>query len=228
MEKEKDNFFRFICLMTEVVVEVLRCRLKQSYINSKLQTLPSFLQEIDVLHTIYHLFFPEYLCCWRGCRSQLAKGFSREQWAMLYDSDPSRCCKTNQKDVNKICIYCVTPKLVDEMDLDLSLLSLILMNCCNLMHHEREAVLKFREMKNRYISHRSKCSLSNSDFKRLWYEAECQIKQLNNTHIYLDKLLNLLHRPMDEALMQKYFVHCLESTKIEHLESEVRLALFFI
>ncbi|CAG2229008.1 IFIH1 [Mytilus edulis] len=78
-------------------------------------------------------------------------------------------------------------------------------------------------MKNLYISHSSKFSLSNSDFKRLWHEAEYLIKQLNSTHIYLNKQLNLLHRPMDEALMQKYFVHCLESTKIEHLESEMKV-----
>lgn len=226
MEKEKENFFRFICLMTEIVVEVLRCRLKQSYRNSKLPTLPSFLQEINVLHTIFHLFFPTYLCCWRGCRSELAKGFSKEQWAILYDADSSRCCKQNRKDMDKLCICCVTPKQVDESKLDLSLLSLILINCCNLMPHEKEAVRKIREMKNLYISHSSKFSLSNSDFKSLWHEAEYLIKQLNSTHVYLNKQLNLLHRPMDEALMQKYFVHCLESSKIEHLESEVRLALF--
>ncbi|CAC5390399.1 unnamed protein product [Mytilus coruscus] len=214
MEKEKDNFYRFICLITEVGGEVQRCRLKQSYSNLNLQTLSQFLNDRDVLHTLFHLFFPSHLCCWKGCsKTQRAKGFSKNQWNILYDTDPIHCCKQNQKDFDKICICCVTSKNVNESDLDLSLLSLILNNCCNLTQKEQIAVKYLRDMKNNYISHRPMLSLSNSDFQSLWHQAEINIKHLDSTNIYACQLNNLLHRPMDVSLMQKYFVYCLEASE---------------
>ncbi|CAC5381115.1 unnamed protein product [Mytilus coruscus] len=220
MGNEKDNFFRFICLITEVVADVLRYRLKQSYRNSNLQI---FLKDTNVLHTIFHLFFPAHSCCWRGCRTQLGNVFSKKQWDILYDSDLARCCKPNQKDPNKICMCCVTSKNVDESDLDLSLLSLILINCCNLMPNEKEAIQKIREMKNDHISHNPNCSLSNLDFESLMNTLGYSIKHLDSTNIYLNRYENVLNRPMDESLMQKYFVYCAESTKIVHLESEIKV-----
>lgn len=221
MESGKDNMFRFLCLNTEVVAKVLRSRLKQSYKNSNVQTLSSFLKDADILHIIFHLFFSVHSCCWRGCRTHTSRVLSKKQFDILYDSDPSRCCINNQNDPNKICVCCVTPKHVDEDDIDISLLSCILINCCNLMPNEKEAVQKLREIKNEYISHNPKCSLTNSDFESLWNNSEFYIKHLDSTNIYLNTRENVLNRPMDESLMQKYFV---ESVKMKH---EVRFRFFF-
>lgn len=226
MADERVNFFRFVCLMAEVVADVLRSRLKQSYRYSNLLTLTSFLNDKNVLHTFFHLFHPAQLCCNESCKTHLSKGFSKEQWNILYDTDPTLCCKQNQKDPTRICICCVTSKNVDESNLDLSLLSLILNNCCNLNPAEKAAVHTFREMKNRYISHNPKFSLSKSKLESLWHGVEYNIKQLVSTNSFLYKQQNLLHRPMDESLMQKYFVYSLESTKLEHLETEVRFIPF--
>lgn len=223
MGSEKENFFRFICLITEVVVDVLRYRLNQSYRNSNLQT---FLKDTDVLHTIFHLFFQTHSCCWKGCRTHASRVLSKKQWDILYDSDPARCCNQNQNDTNKTCMCCVTPKSVDESDLDLSLLSLILINCCNLMPNEKEATQKIRETKNNYISHNPNCSLSNVEFESLLNTLGYSIKHLDSTNIYLSRYENILNRTLDETLMKQYFTYCAESTKIQHFETEVRFILF--
>lgn len=226
MGSETENFFRFICLISELVADVLRYRLKQSYINSNFQT---FLKDNDVLHTIFHLFFPIYSCCWKGCRTHASRVLSKKQWDILYDSDPVRCCKPKQRDPNETCMCCVTPKSVDESDLDISLLSLILINCCNLMPNEKEAIQKIREMKNNYISHNPHCSLSNVDFESLLNILRHSIKHLDSTNIYLSRYENILNRTLDETLMKQYFTYCAESTKTEHLETmetEVRFVPF--
>lgn len=228
MANERVNFFRFVCLMAEVVADVLRSRLKKSYIYYNVLTLTSLLKDKNVLHTFFHLFYSAKLCCNISCKTQLPKVFSKEQWNILYDADPTLCCRQNQKDLTRICICCVTSKNVDESNLDLSLLSLILNNCCNLNAIEKAAVRTFREMKNAYISHNPKFSLSNSELESLWHGVEYNIKHLDSTNIFLNKQQNLLQRPMDESLMQKYFVYSLESTNMEHLETEVRFILFFI
>lgn len=223
MEKEKANCFRFIYLMVEVVPEILRFRLKQSYRNSNLKTLPSFLKENNVLHTLFHLFYDSSsYCCWNGCRIQRErpKGFSKEQWNILYDADSTKYCQKNPKYPNKICICCVTPKNIDEKVLDLSLLCLLLNNCSNLMPNEKEAVQNIRELKNDHVSHKSSCRLSKSDFLILWKKAELYIKHLDSTNIYLHQRENLLKGPIDESLMQQYFVQSLETM------SEVRLIFF--
>lgn len=227
MGSEKDNFFRFICLITEVVAEVFRCRLKQSYKNSHVKSLPSFLKDTGVLHTIFHLFFPRQLCCWKGCRTQ-SSNVSIKQWNILYDSDPSRCCNQNQKDPSKICLCCVSPKNVDESDLDLSLLSLILINCCNLMPNEAEAVHRLRDMKNVFFSHNRNCSLSQLDFESLLENTKIYTQHLDSTNIYLKNHLNVLNRPLDESLMQKYFMYGLESMSMEQVRNEVRYRVFVI
>lgn len=221
MDEEKELFFRFLCLITEVVPEVLQCRLEQTYTNLNVQTLQSFLGNENVLHTIFHLFYQGYLCCWNTrCETKRAKGFIIGQWDSLYNADLSLRCNKKQNDTNDICICRVTPKNVVERDLDLSLLSLILINCSNLLPREKEAVKKFRQMKNDYISHNRKCSLSKSEFDKLWEEATIYIKDLNNTQIYLDEQENLRHRSLDEPLMEKYIKKCLEC---EQKESQVRL-----
>lgn len=215
MEEERVNFFRFLCLLTEVVAEVLRCRLKQSFLPSKVQTLQSFLKNDDVLHTLFHLFFQSQ-CCSNCVWPHSEKGLYKRQWNVIYDADRKLCCKPNLKDSNKICLCCVTPKDVDTKDLDLSLLSLILINCCKLGPNEVEAVKQLRQMKNDYASHNTNNCLTNTDFNRLWSQAKRYIIILNNTNLYLSMQENILHRPMDEALMQNYFVTC------QNIESQVK------
>ncbi|CAG2224607.1 unnamed protein product [Mytilus edulis] len=223
MEKEKENYYRFICVIYEVGGDVQRCRLKRSYISSNFQILSHFLNDRDVLHTLFHLFFPTHLCCWKGCcKTQRAKGFSTNQWDILYDADPSLCCKQNEK----ICICCVTAKNVSESDLDISLLSLILNNCCNLTPNEKIAVQSLRDMKNNYISHPTNMSLSNSDFQSLWCQVEHNIKHLDSTKTYLYQQQILLHRPMDVSLVQKYFNNCFDASA--QLDSKMKNLHAFI
>lgn len=88
------------------------------------------------------------------------------------------------------------------------------------MPNEKEAVQNIRELKNDHVSHKSSCRLSKSDFLILWEKAELYIKHLDSTNIYLLQRENLLKGPIDESLMQQYFVQSLDTI------SEVRLKLF--
>ncbi|CAG2253702.1 unnamed protein product [Mytilus edulis] len=167
-------------------------------------------------------FFQHTYAAGKNKQTQRAKGFSTNQWDILYDADPSLCCKQNEK----ICICCVTAKNVSESDLDISLLSLILNNCCNLTPNEKIAVQSLRDMKNNYISHPTNMSLSNSDFQSLWCQVEHNIKHLDSTKTYLYQQQILLHRPMDVSLVQKYFNNCFDASA--QLDSKMKNLHAFI
>lgn len=203
--EDRRRFFVLGSLFLEIVTPLFRTRLEEYYQKCSLRSLRDFLNHQPVLHTLFHLRHRNAWCCRDkvNCKSSRSLPLNYSQWDLMYVENPGPGIH------NCHCKY--TAKMVDSSDIDITLLGLILLNCCDLSPQDEDAVRMLLQCKNECISHNTNASMTQPDFSSAWTVLEKFVLQLDITK--QDDLTRILKRPLDEALCQRYFVHLLDIHK---------------
>ena len=139
-----------------------------------------------------HLLDPANRAILKNLRTKRA--MFKEQWDKLYPGGGST----------------VTSK-----GFDISLLSLLLTNICNLRKPKEDDVVKIRKYRNKLYGHICKPAISHADFSMYWNDIETVLVRLGAKQEDIDHLRIQSLDPGDE----KYYTKCLQ----EWEESEERV-----
>ncbi|XP_071124919.1 uncharacterized protein [Mytilus edulis] len=201
----------------------MRKRLEDSYKSTGFGCLQDFINSLLVKHILFHLRHKNSKCCVdkANCVNQQSLPLNYSQWNRMYTAGSAKH--------NCHCKY--TAKPISLNDLDLTLLSLILLNCCSLSSDEETLISDIREFKNNYLSHNTDGAISETEYTTLWTDLTSYVQQLdpNKQH----DLVITQNRPLDESLCQ-YYVTCLLDvhvilekidTKIDATSAEIRTTI---
>ncbi|CAC5380605.1 unnamed protein product [Mytilus coruscus] len=127
------------------------------------------------------------------------------------------------------CKYTANP--ISLNDLDLTLLSLILLNCCSLSSNEGTLISDLREFKNNFLSHNTDGAISETEYSTLWTDLTSYVLQLDPSK--QNDLVIIQNRPLDESLCQYYVTSLLDvhvilekiDTKIDATSAEIRTTI---
>ncbi|XP_052089744.1 uncharacterized protein LOC127726386 [Mytilus californianus] len=200
----------------EVVTPVFRQRLEKDYKSKGLGCLQDFINSKPVLHILFHLRHKNTQCCVdsTNCVNHGPLPLNYSQWDLLYIEKPTSGFHHCH------CKY--SAKVVTLDDLDISLASLILLNCCNLAPNERSLISDLRQFKNNYLSHNTKGAITQAEYTTLWGDPSKQ-----------DDFIRIQNRPLDDSLCNKYVVCLLDihqkleeiSDKLESSTAEILTAM---
>ncbi|XP_063419229.1 uncharacterized protein LOC134702062 [Mytilus trossulus] len=125
MDREDKRRYLIVgSVILEIVSPLLRKKLEDGYTSKGLGCLQDFVNSLPVKHILFHLRHKNNKCCvdTANCVNQQSLPLKYNQWNRMYTA--------GSKKHNCHCKY--TPKPISLKDLDLTLLSLILLNCCSL------------------------------------------------------------------------------------------------
>ncbi|CAC5381851.1 unnamed protein product [Mytilus coruscus] len=225
---DPDNRRRYFVVgsvILEIVTPVFRQRLEKDYKGKGLGCLQDFINSKPVIHILFHLRHTNIKCCVdsTNCRNRRKLPLNYSQWDLLYTENPGppkHHCH---------CLYTTNNVKLD--DLDISLASLILLNCCNLTPNEETLIKELREFKNNYLSHNTKGAITEKEYQTLWNDLMTYVLQLDPSK--QDDFIRIQNRPLDDSLCNKYFVCLLDihkkleeiSDKLESSTAEILTAM---
>ncbi|CAC5381876.1 unnamed protein product [Mytilus coruscus] len=178
-------------------------RIEIDYTSCGLASLQDFLNKQSTIHVLFHLRHRNTWCCKdkTKCSNNRSLPLQYCQWDLLYtETNPG----VNPHDCH--CKFSANP--VQLGDLDITLASLILLNCCNLTPDEKAAIKKLRQYKNDYLSHNIKGAITKREYRTLWADLTNFILQLDPSK--QDNLTRIEARPLDEALCSRYCISLLD------------------
>ena len=195
-EEDRRRYFVVASVILEIVTPLFRKQLEDSYKRSQYTCLQDFLNHQQVRHTLFHFCHRKTNCCkdQRNCNYLKRLPLYQKQWDLLYTKvgqNPHHLCHCN-----------FTANPVQTADLDMTLASLILMNCCNLAQPIEKAIRSLRKYKNDYLSHNTDIGITETEYNILWQSMTTFILQLDVSK--KDDLIRIENRPLDVALYTKY------------------------
>ncbi|VDI39892.1 Hypothetical predicted protein [Mytilus galloprovincialis] len=211
---DRRRYFIVGSVILEIVTPVFRQRLVKDYKGKGLGCLQDFINSKPVIHILFHLRHTNIKCCvdTTNCRNRRKLPLNYSQWDLLYTENPGppkHHCH---------CLYTTNNVKLD--DLDITLASLILLNCCNLTHNEETLIKELREFKNNYLSHNTKGAISEKEYQTLWNDLMTRVLQLDPSK--QDDFIRIQNRPLDDSLCNKYFVCLLDiHKKLEEISDKL-------
>ncbi|CAC5391362.1 unnamed protein product [Mytilus coruscus] len=208
MDKEgRRRFFVVISAFVEVVMPVLRKRIERDFLNKNIRTFRDFLNSKPILHTLFHLCFGGMMCCTDtiNCISCRSSPIYKTQWYILFVENRSVC--------GRLCHCNYTANTIQLKDIDITLAATILRNCCILSPAEGKSVDTLRKYKNTLLSHHTKGTLTEPDFKEIWRVIRINIMIIDNSMEFKNDLMTMEKKTLDETLCQQYYTHCVDVFK---------------
>ncbi|XP_071127761.1 uncharacterized protein [Mytilus edulis] len=211
---DRRRYFIVGSVILEIVTPVFRQRLEKDYNSKGLGCLQDFINSKPVIHILFHLRHTNIKCCvdTTNCRNRRKLPLNYSQWDLLYTENPGppkHHCH---------CLYTTNNVTLD--DLDITLASLILLNCCNLISNEETLIKELREFKNNYLSHNTKGAITEKEYQTLWDDLMTRVLQLDPSK--QDDFIRIQNRPLDDSLCNKYFVCLLDiHKKLEEISDKL-------
>ncbi|XP_076117217.1 uncharacterized protein LOC143084986 [Mytilus galloprovincialis] len=211
---DRRRYFIVGSVIIEIVTPVFRQRLEKDYKSKGLGSLQDFINSKPVIHILFHLRHTNIKCCvdTTNCRNRRKLPLNYSQWDLLYTENPGppkHHCH---------CLYTTNNVKLD--DLDITLASLILLNCCSLTSVEETLIKELREFKNNYLSHNTKGAISEKEYQTLWNDLMTRVLQLDPSK--QDDFIRIQNRPLDDSLCNKYFVCLLDiHKKLEEISDKL-------
>ncbi|XP_071127760.1 uncharacterized protein [Mytilus edulis] len=211
---DRSRYFIVGSVILEIVTPVFRQRLVKDYKSKGLGCLQDFINSKPVIHILFHLRHTNIKCCVDtiNCRNRRKLPLNYSQWDLLYTENPGppkHHCH---------CLYTTNNVKLD--DLDITLASLILLNCCSLTSVEETLIKELREFKNNYLSHNTKGAISEKEYQTLWDDLMTRVLQLDPSK--QDDFIRIQNRPLDDSLCNKYFVCLLDiHKKLEEISDKL-------
>ncbi|XP_052089731.1 uncharacterized protein LOC127726383 [Mytilus californianus] len=215
---DRDDHRRYFIVgsvIMEIVTPVFRQRLEKDYKSKRFECLQDFINSKPVIHILFHLRHRNIKCCVdsTNCRNRGTLPLNYSQWDLLYTENPGppkHHCH---------CLYTTNNVKLD--DLDITLASLILLNCCNLTPNEETLIKELRKFKNNYLSHNTKGAITEKEFRTLWKDLTTCVLQLDPSK--QDDIIRIQNRPLDDLLCNKYFVCLLDiHKKLEEIDTRIQ------
>ncbi|VDI39496.1 Hypothetical predicted protein, partial [Mytilus galloprovincialis] len=221
--EDKRRYLVVGSVILEIVSPQLRKRLEDFYTSKGFGCLQDFINSLPVKHILFHLRHKNSKCCvdTANCVNQQSLPLNYSQWNRMYTA--------GSKKHNCHCKY--TAKPISLNDLDLTLLSLILLKCCSLSLDEETLISDLREFKNNYLSHNTDGAITETEYNTLWTDLTTHVLQLDPSKH--NNLVIIQNRPLDESLCQ-YYVTCLLDvhvilekidTKIDATSAEIQTTI---
>ncbi|VDI30337.1 Hypothetical predicted protein [Mytilus galloprovincialis] len=201
--KDRRRYFIVGSVILEVVTPLFWKRIEKDYTSYGLASIQDFLNKQSTMHVLFHLRHRNTWCCKdkKKCSNNRSLPLQYCQWDLLYtETNPG----VNPHGCH--CMFSANP--VQLGDLDITLASLILLNCCTLTPDEKAAIKKLRQYKNDYLSHNIKGTITKREYKTLWADLTNFILQLDPSK--QDDLTRIEARPLDEALCSRYCTSLLD------------------
>lgn len=174
MEKEdRRRYFAVESVFLDIVTPVFQHRIQKDYTAQRFESLQGFMNSLKVVHQLFHLRHRTSDCCMDvgNCPNQNLQPLNQLQWKKLYSEKPAQGSHK--------CPCAFAANAVQLEDLDISLSSLILLNCCNLSQPEDEAVERLRQYKNKYFSHTTTACITQTEYNTLWLDFVTYILRLD-------------------------------------------------
>lgn len=197
--EDKRRYLVVGSVFMEVITPLLRQRVENNY-SPKFNSLQDYLNDKQTLHTMFHLRHKNVFCCTdnRSCQNRRSLPLTYAQWDLMYTENPhpgNHLCH---------CVFVANPVTLD--DLDVTLATLILLNCGKFTPQILAVIKQLRTFKNNYLSHNTKGRIRESEFDTLWTDLETYVLKLDPSK--QDDLIRIKNRPLDEDLCNKY-ITCL-------------------
>ncbi|CAC5400131.1 unnamed protein product [Mytilus coruscus] len=194
---DKEDQRRFVVIGTvilEVVEPLLKQRLENDVQSHGFKSFYDFINSPPTIHILFHLRHRNTWCCKDElyCRNFSTLPLNYQQWDLLYQEKASHH--------NCHCNYKANSLHVD--DLDISLMFLILLNCCKLTSFEETCIVKLRQFKQDYLSVNTKGAITQNEYNSFWKELEACVQQLDTSK--QEDLVRIVNRPFDENLHKTY------------------------
>ncbi|VDI72811.1 Hypothetical predicted protein [Mytilus galloprovincialis] len=213
MDREDQRRYLVVgSVILEVVTPLFQQKIEHDYTTGGFGSLQAFMNSQHVIHTLFHLRHRNSWCCKdnANCRNHVALPLVYCQWKKLYSENPGPGIH------NCHCQLTANPVQLNELDISLS--SLVLLNCCNLSQPEVEAVQLLRQYKNDYLSHNTTGCITQTEYNTLWPDLVTYVLRLDPTK--QDDIVRIENRPLDESLCKKYFTFLLDlHQQIEEIKS---------
>ncbi|CAG2241482.1 unnamed protein product [Mytilus edulis] len=193
MDREDQRRYLVVgSVILEVVTPLFQQKIENDYTTGGFGSFQAFINSQHVIHTLFHLRHRNSWCCKDkpNCHNPSALPLVYCQWNKLYSENPGPGIH------NCHCKFTANPVQLNELDISLS--SLILLNCCNLSQPEAEAVQLLRQYKNDYLSHNTTGCITQTEYNTLWPDLVTYVLRLDPTK--QDDLVRIEHRPLDESL----------------------------
>ncbi|VDH89772.1 Hypothetical predicted protein [Mytilus galloprovincialis] len=202
---DKRRYFIVGSVILEVVTPLFRTKLEKDYTSKGLTTLQTFLNTQPVLHILFHLRHRHARCCvdGRNCCNHSALPLIHCQWKRLYTEKPGYFLHDCH------CKFTANPVQLEDLDITLS--SLILLNCNKLTPADDAAIQGLRQYKNDYLSHNTTGRISQTEYKSLWTDLTNFVLHLDPSK--QDDLIRIERRPLDESLCNSYTLNLLDIHK---------------
>ncbi|XP_052077071.1 uncharacterized protein LOC127715081 [Mytilus californianus] len=216
MDREDQRRYLVVgSVILEVVTPMFQQKIENEYTTGGFRSLQAFINSQQVIHILFHLRHRNSWCCKdkANCHNPSALPLVYCQWNMLYSENPGPGIHN--------CHCKFTANSVQLNELDISLSSLILLNCCNLSQPEEEAVQLLRQYKNDYLSHNTTGCITQTEYNTLWPDIVTYVLRLDPTK--QDDLVRIENRPLDESLCKKYFTCLLDlHQQLEEIKSTMQ------
>ncbi|XP_076070337.1 uncharacterized protein LOC143042016 [Mytilus galloprovincialis] len=216
MDREDQRRYLVVgSVILEVVTPLFQQKIENDFTTQTtggFGSFQAFINSQHVIHTLFHLRHRNSWCCKdkTNCRNHTSLPLVYCQWKKLYSENPGPGIH------NCHCKFTANP--VQLKDLDISLSSLILLNCCTLSQPEAEAVQLLRQYKNDYLSHNTTGCITQTEYNTLWPDLVTYVLRLDPSQN--DSLIKIEHRPLDKSLCKKYFTFLLDlHQQIEEIKS---------
>ncbi|XP_052103244.1 uncharacterized protein LOC127736701 [Mytilus californianus] len=196
---DRRRYFIVGSVIVEIVTPAFRQRLENDYKSKGLGCLQDFINSKPVIHILFHLRHKNTQCCVdsTNCVNHGPLPLNHSQWDLLYTGPPNHHC---------FCKFTAKPVTLDELDITLA--SLILLNCCTLSVNERFYVSKLREFKNNYLSHNANGTITQAEYTTLIGDLQTLVLKLDPSK--QDDFARIQNRALDEPLCNKYFTSLLD------------------
>ncbi|CAC5381377.1 unnamed protein product [Mytilus coruscus] len=214
-QDDKRRYFIVGSVIMEVVTPLFRTRLEKDYTRKGLSSLKTFLNTQPVVHILFHLRHRNARCCVDGpnCYNHPSLPLIYCQWKRLYSEKPGLALHGCH------CKFTANPVKLE--DLDVTLASLILLNCCVLTPADDAAIQGLRQYKNDYLGHNNTGKISQTEYKSLWTDLTNFVLQLDPSK--QDELVRIEKRPFDEALCNSYVLNLLDvHRKLDEMDTSIQ------
>ncbi|CAC5381376.1 unnamed protein product [Mytilus coruscus] len=212
---DKRRYFVVGSVILEVVTPLFRTRLESDYTSKGLTSLQAFLNTQPIKHILFHLRHRNTQCCVDGlnCHNHPSLPLIYCQWKRLYSEKPGNALHD--------CHCKFTANSVKLEDLDITLSSLILLNCCILTPADDVAIQGLRQYKNDYLSHNTTGRISQTEYKSLWTNLTNFVLQLDPSKH--DDIIRIERRPLDESLCNSYTLNLLDiHKKLDEIDTSIQ------
>lgn len=209
MSRDNQRHYFIVCsVIIEIVTPVFRQRIEKDFKSKRFGCLQDFIDSKPVKHILFHLRFQNKKCCQdsNNCKNLRVLPLNYSQWELLYTENQGPPSKPKH---HCHCLYTINNVKLD--DFDITLASLILLNCCNLTPNEEESIHKLRSFKNKHLSHNTTGAIPEKEFQILWNDLMTYVLRLDASK--QDDFIMIQNRPLDESMCKDYFVRVVDFHK---------------